>query len=225
MKQEITKKIAASPRILESGTKEVIAAFGMYQEPDTTQSNGIMAGFKTNLALTKSASLSLETVCTNLFDNEVPILYGSDLGLAFKVGKHTIVSLDWLVGGEKDDIAHGLKSTLLFCLEKGYIEGLAFYVPEEVSQGVRTSAGQGSKIVGVWDFSKNWSLRVQGEARTSILEMEPFESKMGQLALINRWGKNNQNSVTLISNIEEKNYISENMIEKIEGLDTLADLR
>lgn len=202
-KSEITKKIAASPKILDVGTKEITAAYGVYHKLDKTNWEGQMAGIKTDIALTKSTSLSWEAARTHLFENKDPILYGSDLSLAFRVGDKTIISLEWLIGGEEENLAQGFESSLLYCLEEGYIESLVFYIPEEVSKSVDTLSGKGAVIVGAWDISKNWLLKAQGEIIKPILEMEPVEINKRQLALISRWGSNLQNTISFITNYEE----------------------
>ncbi|MCK4259787.1 MAG: hypothetical protein KAX49_12460 [Halanaerobiales bacterium] len=224
-KYDIIKKIAASARILEVGVKEVTAALGAYRDPNTDNYEGQMVGVKTDLALTESISMNLVTACKQSYENKESLIYGSDLGLAFRLGEKTIITLDWVIGGESDNLFHGVNSTLLYCLENGYIESLVFYVPEDVSKGVQIPVGQGVGLVGVWDLPKNWEIKIQGDLWRPILGMELLSLNRGQLALTKRWGEYLDNSVSLVGKIEEKEILTENFIEEnIEEIEKIIEL-
>lgn len=182
-KIEIVKKVAASPRILPIKTREFSTAAGLYKDTDKEKWEGQMISINMNRSLSEKSSLNLNTIARKDFENKTgSIIYGSDFGLAFRVSENTVVAIDWLVGGEEDNIQQGSESTLLYCFEKGYTEAVLFNVAPEVDKGLNIITGRGFKIKGFWDLSKIWSMQVKGlwkeeESKLKEIELTFFRTK------------------------------------------------
>jgi hypothetical protein len=152
------KKIAASLRLLDQPTHEWMAVAGYYKKDEDDEWEDRVYGVKTRQALTDRISIDSEIVRTeDYMDNDLKILYGADSGIAFRVGR-MIYTMDWLVGGEADNLSQGWKTGALYCLERGFIEGVVFYVDPNLTAAtrenrIRTDSGKGIKIMGEFDVT------------------------------------------------------------------------
>lgn len=160
------EKIAASLRILNDGTHSVMAAGGKYKRYEDDQDwTGEMTGFKTRHKLFNNAvSLDLEAARIKLFeDSHTPAGIGADAGIAFRIGEHTVCALDWLVGGDETDLENGWKSSLLYCLERGFIEGILFYVDPAITDKeiLKINSGKGFQVLGEIEVSDKTSYEAE----------------------------------------------------------------
>lgn len=177
------EKIAASLRILEDGTHSIMAASGKYKKyQDDEDWVGEMAGFKTRHKLfNNTISFDCEATRTKLLnvdDNDNPAGIGADTGIAFRIGEHTVCALDWLVGGAETDLKNGWESSLLYCLERGFIEGIVFYVDPTISDDdwVETKSGKGFQVLGEIEISDRTSYETEAEVVDGLPGMDPFYS-------------------------------------------------
>jgi hypothetical protein len=168
------KKISASLRMLDQPTNEWMAVAGYYKKEEDDEWEDRVIGVKTRQALTNNISIDSEIIRTEDYmtnpgeSKAMKVIYGADTGIAFRVGK-MIYTMDWLVGGEADNLSEGWKTGALYCLERGFIEGVVFYVEPNITaenreNRVRTDSGKGVKIMGEVDV--NDKTTYQGNAVT-----------------------------------------------------------
>lgn len=191
-KTETTQRMVGHPRVLEEVTSETLVALGLYQDPGGTFWPGALAGLTLNRALGRNMSLWWETVLKRQspFDDSNPIKLGSVVGTGVRLGERSVATLDWLVGGEADDLGHGASLSLLYGLSSGYGELLYSHVPPEVEKGVReVVGGQRTRVTGTLDLSAWWSLSAQAESRRSFPQMPLSQSDSAQITVSyrDRW--------------------------------------
>ena len=168
------EKIAASLRILNDGTHSVMAAGGKYKRYEDDQDwTGEITGFKTRHKLfNNTVSLDCEATRIKLYeDSDIAAGIGADTGIAFRIGEHTVCALDWLVGGDETDLKNGWESSLLYCLEQGFIEGILFYVDPAITDKeiLKVNSGKGFQVLGEIEVSA----RISYEAEAIRVEALP----------------------------------------------------
>lgn len=205
------EKIAASLRILEDGTHSVMATSGKYKKyQDDEDWTGEMTGIKTRHKLfNNTISLDCEATRTKLYeDSDTPAGIGADTGIAFRMGEHTVCALDWLVGGEETDLKNGWESSLLYCLERGFIEGIVFYVDPAITDNdkVRTDSGKGFKVLGEIEITDRTSYETEAEVVDGLPGMDPYYSlKYLDLKRVYKFGPTLDNKFTVgLSNINQE---------------------
>lgn len=187
--QLITEEnIAASLRILKDDTHSVMAASGKYKRyEDDEEWTGEMTGFKTrHKLLNNTISFDCEATRIKLYDDSLESAsIGADTGIAFRLGEHTVCTLDWLVGGVEDDPQNGWESSFLYCLENGFIEGIVFYINPAVSDNdrIQVDPGKGVQVLGEIEISERTSYLVDAELRDALPGMDEFNS----LRDVNLW--------------------------------------
>lgn len=210
------EKIAASLRILEDGTHSIMAASGKYKRyEDDEEWTGEMTGFKTRQKLINN-TISFDCEATRIKfndDSDNPVGIGVDTGIAFRVGDHTVCALDWLVGGVEDNPKNGWESSILYCLERGFIEGIVFYIDPVITDRDRVQAdpGKGFRIIGEIEVSDRTSYETETEVIDALPGMYEFESlKDIDLRRVHKFGPTLDNKFTVgLRNIYQKRTIED----------------
>ncbi|MFW6035927.1 MAG: hypothetical protein ACOCRZ_06705 [Halothermotrichaceae bacterium] len=166
-KREIVKKVLASPKFFEVGTNEIMIVGGKYSNSNNLDS-GKLAGLDWNYALDKNKSIDFETAVKKK-DESQKICTGSDVGFAVR-GDKTALTIDWLVGGEEQNIKSGLESTFLYGYESGYIELLYNYIPEQTALVLQKKAGTTKNITALWEVDEKWTVSTEFEKSNSFLK-------------------------------------------------------
>lgn len=194
---ETTQKIAASPRLLKQDGNELLTTVGLYKPTTVTTWEGVLVGYRQRQAVTEHLTFEQETTVSAPFVDFPDLSYiGSDTGVAFRINDHLIYTLDWLVGGEiRSVVRTGFESSLLYCLENGYFEGVIFYIPTAVSLGVNSQPAQGGKILSELELRKDLLLTTEGYLLEATPDARPWSSDGANLTLTKRFGRYNQNSL------------------------------
>ena len=194
---ETTQAVAASPRIMKQAGNELLVASGLYKQKELDEWQGAMVGYRQKTALSENTTYNQETtifVPYNQYPDQGYI--GSDTGVAFRLNKNLICTLDWLIGGEvQTDVKTGFESSLLYCLEKGYFEGIISYLPATVTQGVDSRPGQGVTILSEHELTSDLTFNTKGYTTKSTPESHPWTLDGANLMLTKRFGKHSQNSL------------------------------
>lgn len=205
------EKIAASLKILKDDTHSVMATMGKYKRyEDDEEWTGEVTGFKTrHKLLNNKISFDCEAVYTKLYDDSAkPAGIGADTGIAFRLGEHTVCALDWLVGGVEDDLQNGWESSILYCLENGFIEGIVFYIDPAISNNdrVQVDPGKGVQVLGEIEISERTSYLIDAVNRNALPGMYEFDSlKDIDLSMVYKFGPTlDDRFIVGLRNIEEK---------------------
>lgn len=199
------KRVASNIRILDQTTNEWMVAGGYYRQNENEEWEKKFSGFKIRKALTENFFIDSEAVITqtpesNLSpDKPEKILYGADTGIAFRLGQNIICAMDWLVGGEADDPADGWKTSLLYCLEKGFIEGIVFYIDPAITRTgrVQQDPGQGFKLLGELDITDKTSYQVKAEITEPLNNIGEFIAQNFELRRNHKYGPDFENLFTI----------------------------
>ncbi|NLY91656.1 MAG: hypothetical protein GX081_08660 [Firmicutes bacterium] len=194
---ETIREVAASPRILSKDRNELTVATGLYRKNGVNEWEGAMVGYRQQIALTENITFGQETSVSAPYINFPEYSYiGADTGIAFRLNKNLIFTLDWLIGGEiGKEVNTGIESSLLYCLEKGFFESVIYYIPEPVTKGVRSQAGQGTKLRSEHELQNNLLFEAEGYLSKSTPESPPWSADGVNLSLTKRYGHYNQNSL------------------------------
>jgi hypothetical protein len=195
---EFTQEISASPRIVKMDTNEFLTATGFYKREDLDEWEGLMVGYRQRKSLNQDLSMELEIAMSSPFEGKEKENYlGADTGLAFRINKNIICTLDWIVGGNTDTrIKSGVESSLLYSIENGYFEALFFYLPACVAQGVKIQPGQGEKVIAVLEIKEDLILTTEGYLIDSTPEVLKWSLHGANLTLTKKFGKYQQNSLS-----------------------------
>ncbi|HEY8464708.1 MAG TPA: SdrD B-like domain-containing protein [Bacillota bacterium] len=209
----IEKTVAASLRILDQNTNQWLAAGGYFRKTDSETWEKQLAAFKVKKALTEKVSFASELTLTRYQPDEIgpeEVFYGADTGIAFRLGQNIICSLDWLVGGAADDPASGWQSSALYCLEKGFIEGIIFYIDPTIPQDdrVQVDPGRGFKLLGELEITDRTAYQVKATVTEPLREMlESFDSHHFELRRNYKYGADLQNLYSIgLRDIRTENY-------------------
>jgi hypothetical protein len=201
--------LASSLNVLDPKTHEWMVAGGYYRYDDSEDWEDKLAVFKTKQSLGANIFLNSELVRTddyNATDNSTETLYAADNGIAFKLGKNTIFALDWLVGGAADNLKQGWTADALYCLEKGFIESIIFYVDPTITEdaAVRTDPGKGFKLLGELAINDRVTYQAQAEKTDPInlAKMDEYISRYAEVERHYKHGENLQNLFTIGANHE-----------------------
>ena len=155
----IVKKLAGSPKIYQTGTKEIDFIGGYYQKTGYNDWDGKVVGVKSSYAL-DGATFNLESVINKDFNyDQQPTFSASDLGLAFRLGEEMVIDANFLLAGEVGNLEDGYTTSALYGLTNGYIEGRYFYIPRQVHLKMPQGEGTGVKLLSEWDLNNNWRLQ------------------------------------------------------------------
>jgi hypothetical protein len=194
--QLITEEtVASSLKFYEPGTHEWMLSGGYYRQDDSEAWEDKLAVLKTKQSLFANLSLNSEIVGIQDYDeanNSIETIYTADTGIAFKLGRNTICALDWLVGGTADEPAQGGTADLLYCLEKGYLEGIVFCVDPTITEtaSAQTDPGKGVKLLGELEINDRTTYQAQ-VALTEPLhlaKMPEYDSRYAALARHFKYG-------------------------------------
>ncbi|HHW13173.1 MAG TPA: hypothetical protein GXX33_09265 [Firmicutes bacterium] len=194
---EATQKIAASPRIMKKDGNDLLVTVGLYKPAEVTEWEGVLVSYRQRKAVTDNLTFEQETTVSAPFVNFPELSYiGSDTGVAFRINNNLICTLDWMVGGEiESEVRSGFESSLLYCLENGYFEGVILYVPTAVSLGVDTQPGQGGKILSELELREDLILNTEGYLLEATPNAHPWSLDGARLILTKRFGSYGQNSI------------------------------
>lgn len=173
---ETTKKVLASPRLIDRGANQYLLAGGAYHQSGLATSEGDMIAIRSKNGLTEGVSLNCEFVTfrpDNFFQAAQPVIHGGDLGIGLRINPSLIYSLDWLFGGTEteDPYQSGWKSSLLYGADHGCFEVTAFNTPAEITNGLRNvTPGRGITLNHELEFGKNMDFRVSGSLVESLPE-------------------------------------------------------
>ena len=199
------KKVSSNIRLLDQVANEWMVAGGYYRQNENDEWEKKFSGFKFRKALTENVSIDSEAVVTQSpeysADGSKPdkVLYGADTGIAFRLGQNTICTLDWLVGGEADDPADGWKTSLLYCLEKGFIEGVLFYIDPAITQHnrVQQDPGRGFKLLGELDITDKTTYQVKAEITEPLNNIDEFVAQNFELRRNRKYGPDLEHLFTI----------------------------
>jgi len=174
---EIEKQIPGSPNILEEGVWEYLVFLGRYGGKDGRDYKGDIVGQEIKFAITDRVTGTWEIAGLRDFDSSGEpkdfVEVGNVMGLAFwPFDVPLLFSVDWLAGGMFGEIAHGVRSEMLYTLEKGYFEVGFSYVPPPVTVGVRENSGFYVWTGIDYEISQNYNLSLTGELYRPIWDME-----------------------------------------------------
>lgn len=157
-KEETVTQLAGSRKIYEPDTEAVEVIAGWYQEAGASNWEGKIAGFKTRAA-DATKSFSWETVGQQEIDSPLEEMrFSSDLGLAFRVGRRTVIDSNLLAASRGAESALGFQGEVLYCLEQGYLAGDYFHIPHLVYLATPQREGQGGRLKGEWELAPQWTL-------------------------------------------------------------------
>ncbi len=201
---ESVREVAATPRILPQDRNELTVASGLYRKPIIPEWEGAMVGYRQQIALAENITFGQETTVAAPYVSFPEYSYiGADTGVAFRLNKNLIFTLDWLVGGDiRKDVHSGIESSLLYCLEKGFFEGLVYFIPTPVTKGVHRQAGQGTKVRSELELQNNLLFNAEGYLSKSTPESRPWSLDGANLMLTKKYGHYHQNS--LAGRVEKK---------------------
>jgi hypothetical protein len=191
------REIAATPRILPQDRNELMVASGLYRKTAIPEWEGAMVGYRQQMALTENITFGQETAVSAPYVKFPEYSFiGADTGVAFRLNKNLVFTLDWLVGGEiTKDVHTGIESSLLYCLEKGFYEGVIYYIPAPVTKGVKSRSGQGTLVRSEHELQNNLLLNTEGYLSKSTPESSPWSLDGVNLTLTKKYGAYNQNSL------------------------------
>lgn len=194
---ETIQKVSASPRLVKANTNEILVATGLYKRDNKDTWEGMVVGLRNRVAATDQMTFDLEVSKVNPYRETKQTIIGTDAGLAFKVNKDLICTVDWMLGGaSQTSIKSAMETSLLYCLENGCLEAIIFYIPSVVSEGVNVSPGRGGKILGALEFKEDICLEAEGYLIDSPPDMFRWSLKGGTLTLTKKSGKYRQNSLS-----------------------------
>jgi hypothetical protein len=194
---EISQQLAASPRIMKQEGNELLVASGLYKREELDTWEGAMVGYRQKKALTNNTTFDQETAIFVPYRQDPGKGFiGTDTAVAFRLNKNLICTLDWLIGGEvRTEVKTGFESSLLYCLETGYFEGIIHYIPTPVTQGVDFQPGQGVTILSEHELTNDLTFNLKGYTTKSTPESRPWTLDGANLMLTKRMGPYNQNSL------------------------------
>lgn len=165
---EETRRIGAFPRLLAKNGDEYLLTYGDFRQAGMEYWEGRALAVKLNYGLADWATFNCELTRTAPYDPlgvNPGITDGADLGLAFRAGNGLYYTVDWLVGGEEDrgPLSGGWETSFLSEMEKGVFEVTAFYIPSNLTNGLRQVVpGQGLKILDEIELSPDETLAISG---------------------------------------------------------------
>ncbi len=190
---EMEKTIPGSPDILEEGTWEYMIFAGRYGGSDGQDFKGNIAGQEIRWAVTDRVSATWELAGKHEFsssDEPNPVEVGSVLGLSFWAGDLPLVlSADWLVGGEWEELGQGARASGLYALKEGYLEAVFSYVPPEVAVGIRETEGALFETGFNYTLSPLWNLSLGGEIFRPVGDMDPYTEERVEATVTYRDGR------------------------------------
>lgn len=107
-------------------------------------------------------------------------------------------------------MVNGVSADLLYCLERGYIKARAFYIPEEIAQGIRVATGQGFTLDGALDIGSHWTASGRGWQIQPIANTRNFAVSSGVKASVSgKFGARWQNALAINGGYEQTSLIGE----------------
>ncbi len=198
---EIEKQIPGSPNILEEGVWEYLVFVGRYGGTDGRDYKGDILGQEVKIALSDSITGTWEFGGLRDFDSSGDpkdfFEVGNVMGIAFLPFEiPLVVSLDWLLGGEFNNLAHGARSEIVYTLENGYFELGFSYVPPPVTIGVREKPGAIFSGFLDYELNPNYGLTLFGELYRPLGDMEYKTGQRVETTVSYRDGRRLSLSVT-----------------------------
>ncbi len=174
---EIEKQIPGSPNILEEGVWEYLVFLGRYGGKDGRDYKGDIVGQEMKFAITDRITGTWEIAGLRDFDSSGEpkdfVEVGNVIGFAFwPFDVPLLFSADWLAGGILGELAHGVRSAMLYTMGKGYFELGFSYVPPPVTVGVRETPGLNVWTTLDYELSPNYGLSMTGELYRPLWDME-----------------------------------------------------
>jgi hypothetical protein len=199
------RKVAACPEILDPGAAGYLLAAGNYRQTGVESWEGDVIAFKTAYGLTDRITLNSEIAQFRPlgFDGrKETVIEGADLGIVFRLGEGTIYALDGLAGaaGSTPALETGWKASVLSEMEHGFFETALFYVPAEVTKGLRQVVeGRGVKAAGEFELSNHLLASFTGNQVESLSNPGNFTGE-AEFKLTQALGAPNQpvNTITLL---------------------------
>jgi hypothetical protein len=195
--------VAASRKILDPGTHEWMIGGGYCRHDASEEWEKKLAVFKAKQNIGNKFYLESEIARFQEYDavKAATTLYSADNGIAFKLGRNTVCSLDWLFGGKADKLAQGWTTEMLYCLKNGFIEGIVFDVNPIITEdaAVRADPGKGFQLLGELEFDEQTTYRAQVLAidPVNLAKMPEYVAHYGELQRQRRHGATGQNLFTV----------------------------
>lgn len=229
--QQVTEeRISSSLRILDSADCGVMAFAGNFGfDEEDEEWEGRVYGLKVRQKIFDKLSFDSESILLESYDTNARYKsFGTDTGLGFRLSQNTVCTLDWLIGGKEDELENGWKSSILYCLENGYFEGVIFSVnPKIVSYGrVRTDPGEGVIIQGELDVSERLSYETKLQYIKALPGMEEYALYQDyDLRQIRYFGEylNDEYSIGLRKKIKKDDCDKEDLSRIYNDLDIYRD--
>lgn len=165
---EDTKRIGAFPRLLVKGDGGYLLAYGDFRQPGMEYWEGRALAVKMNCGLTDWTTFNCEITRTETYDPfgiNHTITSCGDLGFAFRAGQGLLYTVDWLVSGGESGVPleSGWETSLLNEMENGVFEMTVFYIPDNLTKGLRqTNSGRGLKVLDEIELSPYKTLTISG---------------------------------------------------------------
>ncbi|HEX3047573.1 MAG TPA: SdrD B-like domain-containing protein [Bacillota bacterium] len=195
--EEVLRKVAACPDILDPGAAGYLLTAGNYRQTGVESWEGDVIALKTACGLTDRITLNSEIAQFRplYFDGgTATAIDGADLGIVFRLGEGTIYTLDGLAGGLENTpgLETGWKASVLSEMEHGFFETAFFYVPGEVTEGLRQVVeGRGVKALGEMELSNQRVVSFSGNRMESLAIPDHFTGE-AELKLTQGSGASNQ---------------------------------
>ncbi|MFW6269847.1 MAG: hypothetical protein ACOC4G_07165 [Bacillota bacterium] len=197
-KEEIVEEIAGSNYLFEANTNQGQFALGKTRESGDESWKNDLAGFQMKYAPSRSNSLSWELAAQReqLEDEGESI----NLGSLFRFAHRTqivpaVLNIDWLAGGEMNSFEHGLRSRLMYTLDRGYLSTTLGYVPPEIKDYVDSEVGGRAAFNFQHQLGNFWMADLSANTVRSIKDMTALELYLGNFSL--RYRDNLRNSFSL----------------------------
>ncbi len=174
---EIEKQIPGSPNILEEGVWEYLVFLGRYGGKDGRDYKGDIIGQEIKFAISDRITGTWEIAGLRDFDSSGEpkdfVEVGNVMGFAiWPFDAPLLFSADWLAGGIFGELAHGVRSAMLYTMGKGYFELGFSYVPPPVTVVVREKSGLNVWSTLDYELSPKYGLSLTGELYRPLWDME-----------------------------------------------------
>jgi len=183
-KREIVKKIPGSNYIFEDKKRQTIFVVGKSKEEEEGNWENDIIAFQQDYGLSTNNSLSWELAAQReLIENKEIMNLGSLFRFAHRTKSiPTVTNLEWLVGGEKDDLENGISSKFMYTLNNGYLATRADYIPPEISDYVDAPKGGRVSFNLQHEIGQSWLFDFNASSTKSIKDMENLKLYQGSLS-------------------------------------------
>lgn len=167
------KYLAGSTTILQSGIKETEFLMGRYRNTSYSDDNdweGNFIALRSNYALNRRLTFHTETAYLTKQDIDRNILT-TVTGISLRAADRTVINLDFLAGGESDNLQLGSEISILYALINGYCRAVYLNVPPEVEDYLTQEEGTNISLNFKFDLNKRFSMQsIVGQHKTLVTD-------------------------------------------------------